>query len=140
MPRLTACSVPIGLITVLVIIFLLRFPMEQSNIWTKLNRIDYLGTVFLVAACVAILIPIQSGGTSYAWDSPFVIILFVVGIALTIMFIVTERYWAREPIIPGSLFMNRSVVALLLMAFFLGAGFFSLVFYIPYLFPNKVWL
>jgi len=73
-----------------------------------------------IGSIVCILIPVQGGGSTYAWDSDIVIALFVVGFLLLIGFIFVEAKISPEPVIPGSVFMNQTVYAATGFSFFMG--------------------
>ncbi|KAJ3102660.1 hypothetical protein HDU97_000357 [Phlyctochytrium planicorne] len=125
-------NLPIGVFTIATVIFCLRIQSKKtSNISQSLLEIDWLGTFLLITAVILILIPLQGGGTLYAWDSPTVISLFVVGFLFLIAFIAVEGWYATNPVIPFSLFKNKHVVATFASSLFLGMSFFVLVFYAP---------
>ncbi|KAI8929109.1 major facilitator superfamily domain-containing protein [Entophlyctis helioformis] len=122
---------PIGAFTIIVAVFLLDLPASTDNWRTSIQRVDFTGTLLLVGAVIAFLIPVQGGGTQYAWNSPTVISLFIVAGILTAAFIYVELKFATEPIIPFELFLNYRSVAVFVAAFFLGMSFFPIVFYAP---------
>jgi MFS family permease len=125
-------NIPLGFITIITAVFILRLPtVKTTNIWTSLRKIDWLGTFLLISAVVCILIPVQGGGSQYAWNSPIVISLLIVRFLLTVAFIYVEGWVAKEPVIPFSLWKNPYVVATFMSAFWLGCAFFVLVFYAP---------
>ncbi|CAI7573704.1 unnamed protein product [Penicillium pancosmium] len=59
------------------------------------------------------------------------IIAIPLGIFLLVIFLLIEARWATEPIIPLSLFRQRTVVASCLTAWFLSMAFYALTFYVP---------
>ncbi|KAJ3132007.1 hypothetical protein HK101_004643 [Irineochytrium annulatum] len=125
-------NLPLGFFTVFAVGFLLNIDVKKTtNIYESLTKIDWLGTFLLIATVICLLIPIQGGGSMYAWNSPVVISLFTVGGLFMMAFIYVEGWVAREPVIPFSLFKNRYVVGTFLTSFFLGMAFFVLVFYSP---------
>ena len=71
-------------------------------------EIDYWGTILVICAVVALLLPLNWGGITYEWDSPIIISLFVVFGVLTAAFIVLEAYFVQMPIIPLHLFKSRN--------------------------------
>ncbi|KAJ3056698.1 hypothetical protein HK097_005099 [Rhizophlyctis rosea] len=127
-------NLPIGIFTIVVVFFALRFPQPTGSISQKLARVDYLGTIVLIAAVIALLLPLQLGGSDWAWNSPQVVVLFIVAILLLLLFAWIEMKVAVEPVIPPALFENRSVPLICAIAFCLGAGFFSVVYYITFYF------
>ncbi|KND04768.1 drug:H+ antiporter-2 (14 Spanner) (DHA2) family drug resistance MFS transporter [Spizellomyces punctatus DAOM BR117] len=123
-------NLPIGALTVTVVQFTLRIPSPKGSIRDKLHRIDYIGTALLITGLILILIPLQLGGSEWDWSAPQTIALFIVGAIILAVFVYVELRVAQEPVIPASVFENRSVPAIIAIAFFLGANFFSLVYYI----------
>ncbi|RUS26036.1 major facilitator superfamily domain-containing protein [Jimgerdemannia flammicorona] len=124
-------NVPLGAITITSIAFLLKFPPVAGSTKEKLKRIDWIGTPLLLAGVVCILIPVQGGGTQFTWDSALCIALFCVGGTILVAFVLVEKYIAREPVISGSIFMNRTVYASVTVGFFLGIIFYTLTYYLP---------
>ncbi|KAJ3119068.1 hypothetical protein HK100_000478 [Physocladia obscura] len=106
-------NLPIGAITVVTIVFFLKVhntaTTATETFVENFAKIDLLGTILLVAGVICLLIPIQGGGSLYAWDSQTVIVLFVVGTLLIAAFIYVEGWVAKNPIF----------------------GLFVLIFYIP---------
>ncbi|KAJ3024383.1 UNVERIFIED_CONTAM: hypothetical protein HDU68_008232, partial [Siphonaria sp. JEL0065] len=103
-------------VTVAAIIAFLKFPAPtHDSIWTSFKKIDWIGTLFLIAAviCLLILIPIQNGGSLYAWNSPTVISLFIVGFLFLAAFLYVEGWVAANPVLPFSTFQesNPHVIA-----------------------------
>ncbi|KAJ3081065.1 hypothetical protein HDU99_006674 [Rhizoclosmatium hyalinum] len=125
-------NLPIGAFTIGVVVFFLRLGTSAKESFAEsFRKIDLLGTVLLVAAVICLLIPIQGGGTQYAWDSPLVISLFIVGSILLAAFIYVEGWVATNPVLSFELFQNKLALAVFGTVFFLGCGFFILVFYAP---------
>ncbi|KAJ3288105.1 hypothetical protein HK104_008337 [Borealophlyctis nickersoniae] len=122
---------PIGAVTVLVTLFLLKFPPVTGNVWSKLRRIDFPGTFLLVLAVIFILIPLQGGGSQYEWNSPTVIGFFIAGAVTVGLFVWVEIKVAVEPVVPFDLFRDRDVVMVLVTMFGVGLSFMPLVFYTP---------
>ncbi|TPX37523.1 hypothetical protein SmJEL517_g00506 [Synchytrium microbalum] len=127
---------PIGVVAIGIIVVFLRLPPPSGDLWTKFKKIDWTGTFFLVCAVVFLLVPLQSGGSIYAWNSPIVISLFVLGFAFIIVFILWETYVAADPVIPMSLFKNRYLVFTYANTLFSGMAFFALIYYIPLYFET----
>lgn len=125
-------NVPIGAITLAVVVLFLHLPKPTGSIRDKLKMIDYLGSLVLIGCVVCILLPLQWGGNQYAWNAPVVIALFCVGGVLLIAFVFVEKSFAKSPIIPGYLFRQRTPVALFICQFFFGLCFFGgAIYYTP---------
>lgn len=120
-----------GGIALAVIFFFLQLPNPKSSIWEKLKRVDFIGTALIVCAVVAFLLPTEWGGITYAWNSGIIIGLYCAGGVLTIIFIVLEKWFATNPVIPLRLFSMRSPVCLFISSFFFGMAFFTGIYYLP---------
>ncbi|KAG9072432.1 hypothetical protein KI688_000203 [Linnemannia hyalina] len=124
-------NLPIGAVTIIAIVKLLHLPHATGSFKEKVKRIDILGSITLVAGLVLVLLPLNWGGSTYAWNSPIVIGLFCAGFAVLIIFCLIEWKQAAEPIIPFRLFKSRTNVAVFASSFFLGMGFFGVMFFMP---------
>ncbi|KAI8808067.1 major facilitator superfamily-domain-containing protein [Cladochytrium replicatum] len=127
-------NLPIGGFTFLVILFFLTFPKNaegEQSFKDKVFSIDYLGVALLITAITALLLPTQLGGTSWAWDAPQTIALFVAAVVLFFVFWLVEYRVAKQPVIPPSMFTNTSVYFSIGVSFFLGGAFFAVTYYVP---------
>ncbi|KAG0291755.1 hypothetical protein BGZ96_004871 [Linnemannia gamsii] len=124
-------NLPIGAITLVVVVKLLHFPRVKGSLIEKLKRIDFLGALSLVAGLVLLLLALNWGGSTHPWNSGIIIGLLCGGAAVILVFLLIEWKQAIEPIMPFHLFKTRTNVACLSSAFFLGAVFFIIMFYMP---------
>lgn len=84
---------------------------------SKLRQVDFLGSALLTTFLVLVLLPLEIGGTKVAWTDPIIPILFCSGAVCLALFVVAEKYWATNPLLPLSLFCNRhTVVAFTILA------------------------
>lgn len=98
----------IGVSCVLIPLFL-RLKIAPSSLKEKLRRVDWIGSTLFVASTTSILIPITWGGTMYDWSSWRTLVPLIVGLAGIAGFVVYELYVPAEPLIPRSLFANRTI-------------------------------
>jgi DNA-binding MarR family transcriptional regulator len=84
----------------------------------------------LTAGLSAIVLFTSLGGTSYAWDSPLIIGLIVIGALMLAVFPLVESR-AAEPILPLALFRNRTFVVTSAVGFIIGLALFGAVTYLP---------
>lgn len=98
----------------------------------KLRKIDYYGVFFSTAGLTLLLIPISGGGSTYAWDSPLVIVMFVLGGICTIVFLLVEWKVPELPMIPLYAFKNRSLSILLSGTFLYGTAYFGFMWTVLY--------
>jgi EmrB/QacA subfamily drug resistance transporter len=92
--------------------------------------VDYLGAAVLAAGLSAVVLFTSLGGTTYAWGSPQIVALGVVGLALLALFPFVEAR-AKEPILPLELFRNRSFTVSSAVGFIVGFALFGAVTYLP---------
>ncbi len=118
-------NLPIGAVA-LVIIWRLLPPIKHPE---RARSIDYLGSSLFAAALVPILIGLTNKQTM-DWTSPEVGGLIALGLAVATVFLWVESR-ALQPILPLSLFRNRSISVSLLAVFLAGFGFFGSIIWIP---------
>ncbi|KAJ5745784.1 Major facilitator superfamily domain general substrate transporter [Penicillium odoratum] len=100
----------------------------KQKLGEMLGRIDFLGAVTLVSSLVLLLPGLNYDGSQER--SPMIVMAIPAGAALMVAFLIEYR-WAKEPIIPLSLFGRRTVVAACLTAWFMSMAFYALTFYVP---------
>ena len=118
-------NVPLGLIS----LFILYRLLPRGRPVTASTRIDYVGASLFTAAIAPFLVGLTNRQVA-DWTDPWVGGLMLIGLAFLIVFIWWESRFP-EPLIPLSLFRNRtftiSVTAMFLAAF----GFFGAVVFLP---------
>ncbi|KAI1848067.1 hypothetical protein JX266_006180 [Neoarthrinium moseri] len=82
----------------------------------KLAKIDWFGLGAAVTAVVFVLVPINSGGSIFPWNSALVIAMLSIGFVFFIVLAVIEKRVARIPIIPLRLFTQRSTAAIMVQS------------------------
>lgn len=124
-------NIPIGIFAILLVMKFYQIPFERTeSLKIKLRRVDYFGVLITIGAVLCLLLPLNWGGTAYAWDSAVIISLFCVMAVLIIVLVVVEQR-SSEPIIPMYLFLNREVALLVTVNFLTGLIFNGCGFYVP---------
>lgn len=59
--------------------------------------------------------PINSGGSLWAWESPLTITTLAIGLVLVFVFITIEAFVAKIPLMPMQLFKQRTASILFIM-------------------------
>jgi len=118
-------NLPFGIAALIVTSSVLRLPFTRRN-----HAIDYLGSALLVAAVTCILLVTVWGGNEYAWGSPTIIGLGVIGLALVGLFLAQERR-APEPLMPLYLFRSPVFAVGSLVAFIVGVSMFGVLIFVP---------
>ena len=94
------------------------------------HKIDYLGAFLLVAAVVTTLLSVSIYGPQDGWSDSRTIGYLVVGLLLTVVFLIWEGK-AQEPIIPLYLFKNHTFSVTSILGLIIGAGMFGAIVMLP---------
>ncbi|MCJ1358941.1 MAG: hypothetical protein MMC33_008941 [Icmadophila ericetorum] len=140
-------NAPAGAVTfaLLVLAIPANFPQPQAEtkaprsvalVIHSLKKIDFLGTLLLLAASVLLVTALQETGTEYPWRSVFVIALLTISGILWIGFLLWERFLSQrgsrqEPMLPWRLVKNRIFMGVVLSTFFFGLPFLAVVINLP---------
>jgi len=118
-------NLPLGVVALGVLALTLPSAGERVQ-----RRIDYAGTVLLALGLSALILMTTLGGNSYAWGSPAIVAMGVVGVVCIAALMLVERR-AAEPILPPALFRNRVFVVTSAVALVIGFGLFGALTYLP---------
>ncbi|KAJ7499722.1 major facilitator superfamily domain-containing protein [Mycena latifolia] len=128
-------NLPIGAITLLVMIFMFKSPHqdkgEAMTAKQRLQQFDPIGTFIIIPAIVSLLLALQWGGSTYPWKNGRIIALFVVFGVLTLAFIGVQAWKKDSATVPPRIIKNRSIWSGAWFALFQGATFFVFVYYLP---------
>jgi hypothetical protein len=112
--RTFLCQCPPTLIAIGLVEWKLRVPpskfVKEEDARAKLNRIDWVGAVSLGLAILCPLLVIDLGGQKYAFSDPFIISTAVMAVVSGAIFLIQEKYFAKEPIFPLHLLTHYTVV------------------------------
>lgn len=121
---------PVSLLSCIgVAIFLPKHAGASQSLRQMLARVDFVGCVTLVASLVLLLTGLNHEGAQVVTLQ--FIITVPIGAVLLGAFLWVEWRWAKEPLIPLSLFRRRTVVATCVTAWFLSAALYTLLYYVP---------
>ncbi|MDT7710655.1 MAG: hypothetical protein QOG20_6262 [Pseudonocardiales bacterium] len=118
-------NLPVGAVALVVVAAVLPATGRRVR-----RQIDYLGTVTLAVAATALVLVTTLGGTTYPWDSPFIVGLAAASAVLLVVFVVVEHH-ASEPVIPLSLFRNRVFSVAAAISFAVGFAMFGAITFLP---------
>lgn len=127
-------NLPIGAITVAVIAIFFPDPQRKVKEETWRQRFwqfDPYGTTVFMPAIICLLLALQWGGTTYAWNSWRIIFLFVMFGVLIAVFIFVQHKQQDNATVPPRVFFKRSVWAASSYSFCMGAALLGAVFYLP---------
>jgi EmrB/QacA subfamily drug resistance transporter len=118
-------NLPLGALALVVVLRTMHAPAH-----VRPHRIDYTGAVVLSLAITGLLLACTWGGTTYAWDSPQVLVAGIGGLLLAAVFVAIERRVA-EPLLPLSLFRERIFAVSATGGLVVGAVLFAVSIYVP---------
>jgi EmrB/QacA subfamily drug resistance transporter len=135
-------NLPVGLIALLALLLLLpaRLSVRTSawSGWASVRRIDFLGALLCTAATISLMLGLTLGSSqTAAWDSAQVLGLLVGSLVLLVLFTFREKR-AREPILPLSLFRNRTFSVATLLAILVVMVTTGLALYLPLYFQGAL--
>jgi EmrB/QacA subfamily drug resistance transporter len=118
-------NVPVGIVAFLITSSVLNLEFIRIQ-----HRIDYLGSALVAGAATSLLLVTVWGGSQFAWTSPVIVGLGVVGLALLAGFFIQEGR-AEEPIIPLRLWRNRVFSVATGLEFLVGFAMFGGIIFLP---------
>ncbi|KAI5798831.1 major facilitator superfamily domain-containing protein [Geopyxis carbonaria] len=127
-------NVPIGLVAIAALVIFLHLQSPKLTLVQGLKRVDWLGTLLIVAGTVLFLLGLEFGGVMRPWNSPMVLCLLVFGVVLILVFILVEWKVAKIPIMPLRLFKNRTNICCCLVGFCHGFVFIAGCYFLPFYF------
>ncbi len=122
-------NLPLTGFAFLVLVLFLDVHNPRTSTMVGVKAIDWGGTVCILAIALMLLIGLNFGGVTFAWNSAQVICLLVFGIITVPLFIYCEARFAKMPLMPLSIFKKAHNSALFTISFchaavVTGAGWF----------------
>jgi Fungal trichothecene efflux pump (TRI12) len=109
---------------------------EKSTLRSLFTKLDIIGFSIFAPFAIMLLLPLEWGGTKYAWDSATIIGLFCGAGAMLIVFVVWEYRVGENAMIPYSMVKQQIVwSSCLSMGFFFGSAMI-LSYYLPIYFQS----
>jgi EmrB/QacA subfamily drug resistance transporter len=119
-------NAPLG--ALVIVIFLKFFPRFKVD--NLKHSIDYPGVCALILTVVPAMLALSWGGMEYAWNSVLILGMLAFAVVMLGLFLFFESR-SKEPIIPLSLFRDRTIAIANLISFATGMGMFGAITYIP---------
>jgi MFS family permease len=88
----------------------------RTQVMEGVKAIDWFGSLSMLGFTLMLLLGLDFGGTTFAWNSPTVICLIAFGCVMSIFFVYSEKRLANYPLMPLGLFSKRSNIASMLVA------------------------
>ncbi|KAL4758368.1 major facilitator superfamily domain-containing protein [Aspergillus foveolatus] len=117
-------------ISAFLVIFFFRLERPSGSLKAKLRRIDYIGTTLFISSLSSFLIPLTWGGIMYPWTSWHTLVPLCLGAAGLAVFTMYSIK-ATDPMIPRSVFGNRSAVIAFITSGLQGLILWGALYYLP---------
>ena len=119
-------NIPVGIAAFAIAWFTLKLPNKKAT-----QPIDILGVLLLSAFTTCLIFFTDFGGSAdHGWEAIETWMFGIGMLAAALLFVLVESK-AKDPIIPLSLFKNRTFVNATLIGLTLGLGMFSAIGFIP---------
>jgi EmrB/QacA subfamily drug resistance transporter len=118
-------NVPIGVAALAVVAKVLHLPHTRND-----HRIDWPGAVALIVGLVPLL-TVAEQGRDWGWDSPRAFACYVIGALGIVAFILAERAYGDEALLPLRLFKNKTVAVGSISSTIIGMAMFGGLLTVP---------
>ncbi|KZT68802.1 MFS general substrate transporter [Daedalea quercina L-15889] len=115
----------------LLVLFCVKLPTPPGSMRLKLEQIDWIGNALVMGSTIAIVIGMTWGGIEHAWTSAQVLVPLIVGGVGLVLFLLYEALWARNPLVPVSLILNRTSISGFIQTGLLSIPLTGLMHYLP---------
>jgi EmrB/QacA subfamily drug resistance transporter len=118
-------NVPLGILAFAVVFRVLHLPHTRRD-----HRIDWPGALALITCLVPLLI-VAEQGRIWGWGSGRAVLCYAIGVIGLIAFILAERVYKDDALLPLRMFKNRSFAVSSVGSIVLGAGMFGGILLLP---------
>ena len=118
-------NVPIAAAALIVVTKFLHVPFERRP-----HRLDWPGALALITCLVPILI-VAEQGAAWGWGSPAALTCYAVGLIGLVGFLVIERAYGDEALLPLRLFSGKTFSVAVSSSFFVGMAMFGGLLLLP---------
>ncbi|KAK9416794.1 putative MFS general substrate transporter [Seiridium unicorne] len=133
-------NLPIGALAAFTILITFKTPkaakVVDATLKEKLLHMDFLGTVLIMGASLALLLALQYGGVTHAWNSSVVIGLLVGFVVMVLALISIEIWQGERAMLTPRLLRQRSVWVSGVWGFFFAGSYFVTLYYLPIYFQS----
>ncbi|MGL4612260.1 MAG: MDR family MFS transporter [Trueperaceae bacterium] len=126
-------NIPFGIVA----LWFISSKMPRLDPKSERGSLDYLSAGLLIAFLVPLVLALQLNKTTYPWSGTTTLALFGLAAVMLIAFI-TVSLRSKNPVLDLSLFKNRVFTTANSASFLLGAGFLSLIIFLPLFLVNVV--
>lgn len=125
---------PIGAFSAATISFFLNIRpalTEDAPLVQKMKGLEGVGFVLFAGSVTMLLVALQWGGTTYAWNSSVIVELFIGFGVVMALFGAWQLYLQDFALIPPKIVSNRNVALIFASALFANGPFQIVVYWLP---------
>lgn len=105
---------------------------QKKATWKEqLNRLDLPGFVIFTPAIVMLLLPLEWGGSKFAWSSPTIIGMFCGSVGLLAIFLFWEKFRGMNAMIPLAILKQKVVIFSAITMTLSQGSLLVITFYLP---------
>ncbi|KAF2472431.1 MFS general substrate transporter [Lindgomyces ingoldianus] len=129
-------NIPVCGLAIILMFFCLKVnrgvKTKEVKVIEQLRRIDGWGSSLLTCSVVLILVSLSTGGAPYPWTSATVLAPLIIGLFGLMIFPFFEASkWCHSPIMPPSIFNNRTSATAFALTAIHGFLTYGVQFYLP---------
>ena len=129
-------NLPFGAVAAVCVLFFLpadtnRKPDFDLPLREKILQFDWLGLFLFIPFIVCLLLPLQWGGSTYAWSNGRIIALFILAGVLLIAFIGVQLWKKDRAMVPPSVAKQRTVWSCSLYMFAHFGSYMVISYFLP---------
>lgn len=127
-------NLPFAAVSILAVFLLVKTPPPAESglsFREKIAKLDIPGLILFIPCITCLILPLQWGGSTYAWSGGRIIGLWV-AFAITLLAWIAVQWWKKDnATVPGRVFFQRSVFAGALFSTTFTSSMMLLVYYVP---------
>lgn len=124
-------QVPLCVVHFAIVALKVNIPAGPGSVIAKIKRIDFLGSLTMVASVALLLVGLSLGGNEKEWSDPLVWGTIIGGLAGIVLFVLVEKYVAKEPLLSPKLLFSRTPGFVSLTNWFITMSQFAIIYSIP---------
>ncbi|KAJ7573867.1 MFS general substrate transporter [Mycena floridula] len=90
-------NIPLCAVAFLMVLLFFNLHTPTESLMRKLEMIDWVGNALITASTCSMMIGLTWGGTRYAWNSPRILVLLILGVVGFAAAIFYESRWPEKP-------------------------------------------
>ncbi|KAL8691124.1 MAG: hypothetical protein Q9218_003576 [Villophora microphyllina] len=126
-------NLPIGALAMVIVVMFLKVPSNKTpkSLKEQIAQLDPIGTTLFLPGIICLLLALQWGGSTYAWNSGRIIALLVIFGICACAFIAVQAWKGDMATVPPHIIKQRSIAATFWFSFCNGGAMQVVVYYLP---------